>query len=195
MKNIVKTLLIIIALFSVIGIVFIGVYYIKKNLSLFAKLFSEFDASIEDGELSKKEINDLSDDSVRIVKRISDDIQVDWTGKKDEVENFVKDSAKKLGVITESLKDSIEKVEEAFVPTKPVRSKKVVTKPISTALNARQKDILNYIKNNSQAKMSTVSKIFSEVTPRTLRRDLGKLEQMGFLRQEGKTRDAVYKIV
>jgi predicted HTH transcriptional regulator len=87
------------------------------------------------------------------------------------------------------------------VPVKGVA--KVIDKGVSKknvkvskgGLNSRQEQIFNYIKLNSEVKMSSVSQIFNKVTPRTLRRDFEKLQQLGLVRQEGKTRDAVYKII
>ena len=180
MKSIVKAFFILIAVFSVVGIFLIGFYYIKKNISLFTKLFKEVGAGIEDYELTPDEIDRISDESVRIVKIISKDIENDLG--KGKVESFVKESVVQLPI------EGPKKVK--------AKSRKAYSKPVKeSGLNSRQSDILNYIRNNSEAKMSNVSKMFAEVTPRTLRRDLGKLEQMGFVRQEGKTRDAVYKII
>ena len=175
MKSIVKTFFILIAIFSVVGIFLIGFYYIRKNVGLFTKLFKEVSAGIEDYELTQDEIDKISEDSVRIAKIIGKDLE-------NKVESFVKES-----VVKQPTEES-KKVK--------VKSRKTYSKPVKeSGLNSRQSDIMNYIRNNSEAKMSNVSKMFAEVTPRTLRRDLGKLEQMGLVKQEGKTRDAVYKII
>lgn len=187
MKNIVKTFFILIAFFSVIGIVFLGVYYVKKNITLFSKLFNEIVDDSADGELSQSEIEEISDRAVAIIKNIGDDVDSDFASLKSKAVDGADRIRGKIEVFSKH--DSGAKVKK--YSNSPVRRKKTT----SGSLNSRQEDILDFVRSNSNAKMSDVSRLFSRVTPRTLRRDLEKLEQLGFLKQEGKTRDAVYKII
>lgn len=187
MKNIIKTFFVLIAFFSVIGIVFLGVYYIKKNIALFVRLFNEVSNDSSDGELSQSEIEEISDRTVAIIKNISSDVGSDFTNLKNTT---VKSADRVKGKVEMFSKHgSVAKVKKAS------NSPTVRKKTINGGLNTRQEDILGFIRSNSNAKMSDVSKLFAQVTPRTLRRDLERLEQLGFLKQEGKTRDAVYKII
>lgn len=167
MKNFFRALFLLIAISSLVGIVFIVGYYIYKNLDLFKGLLKNIEDKISDYELTSKEVDSLANDVVQLEKKIEKDV-------KGDVKKVKKEVSKKVSKIA---------------PVKKVKSDKNET------LNARQKEVLSYIKQNSNSKMSSVSKIFNKVTPRTLRRDLEKLEQLGLLRQEGKTRDAIYKIV
>lgn len=167
MKNFFRVLFLLIAIFSLVGIVFIVAYYIYKNLDLFKRFLSNVESKLDDSDLSEKEISSLVDEVVKIEEKIESDVKKD-------VKKVKKDLSKKLN---------------RAVSVKNIKSTE------KDGLNARQKEVLNYVKLNSKSKMSSVSKVFNKVTPRTLRRDLQKLEQMGFLKQEGKTRDAIYKIV
>lgn len=187
MKNIVKTFFILIAFFSVIGIVFLGIYYIKKNIALFGKLFNEIVDDSADGELSQSEIEEISDRTVAIIKNIGGDVDSDFAKLKSKAVKIADRVKGKVEVFSKH--GSVSKVR------KTSNSPAVRKKTINGGLNTRQEDILGFIRSNSNAKMSDVSKLFAQVTPRTLRRDLEKLEQLGFLKQEGKTRDAVYKII
>ncbi len=61
-------------------------------------------------------------------------------------------------------------------------------------LNGRQEQIYNLVKLKREVGMGEVSSLVKDVTERTLRRDLNKLEKLGLILQAGKTRDAVYKL-
>ncbi len=177
MKNFLKSIFILLSIFSVIGIVVLIFVYIKRNIKIFTDLYNEIEASFRDGKLDSKEQEKVVD-AANVIK--------------DEIQKDVKDIQKDV------------KEEEVVIPVKKVI--KNFSKDISKVkrknavlskggLNSRQEQIFNYIKLNSEVKMSSVSQIFNKVTPRTLRRDFEKLQQLGLVRQEGKTRDAVYKII
>lgn len=167
MKNFFRALFLLIAIFSLVGIFFIVAYYIYKNVDLFKKFLNGMGDKLADCQLDEKEVDALTDEIIRIEENIGADVKKD-------IKKAKKDLPKKF---------------ESVVSVVSVKG------PEKAVLNARQKEVLNYVKLNSNSKMSSVSKVFNKVTPRTLRRDLQKLEQLGFLRQEGKTRDAIYKIV
>jgi len=168
MKNFLRSVLLLISVSSIIGIVFVAIYYVYKNLDLFKSLINSISSKVEDSNLTDKEIDAIAKNVVKIEKKIEKDI-------KNDVKSIKRELPKQISQVTKSKRTN---------DTAP-----------KGGLNARQKEVLNYVKSNSDSKMSSVSKVFNKVTPRTLRRDLQKLEQMGFLRQQGKTRDAVYKIV
>jgi len=62
-------------------------------------------------------------------------------------------------------------------------------------LNERQIQILNFIRNFDKVTMLNISNKFTDVSERTLRRDMDKLELTGFVIQFGKTRDSYYVVV
>ncbi|MCS7318065.1 MAG: DeoR family transcriptional regulator [Candidatus Dojkabacteria bacterium] len=61
-------------------------------------------------------------------------------------------------------------------------------------LNVRQKKILNIIKTLDYISVSDLSKKIRNVSTRTLRRDMDRLEKLGILKQNGKTKDTIYII-
>lgn len=63
----------------------------------------------------------------------------------------------------------------------------------SNGLNDRQMKILDYVSKNEVGKVSDMVKIFSQ-TDRTLRRDLNKLEGMGFVKRSGSTKSVSYTL-
>lgn len=169
MKNFLRVFFLLIAIVSGIGLVIIGIYYVNRNISSIKKLFQSLNEMLEDGNVENKELADVKDEAVAIVKNIEEDVSSDFVKVK-------KDVVKKINKVKKKFP---EKEDEAF----------------GSALSTRQRSIVNYFDTHSSAKMAEISKNFKNVTPRTLRRDLTKLEQLGVLRQEGKTRDAVYKLV
>lgn len=64
---------------------------------------------------------------------------------------------------------------------------------VSSGLNDRQMKVLGYISDNGSGKVSDMVKIFSQ-TDRTLRRDLNKLEGMGFVKRSGSTKSVSYTL-
>lgn len=62
-------------------------------------------------------------------------------------------------------------------------------------LNSRQFALLEEITKKRKLNMREVSKLLPEVSERTLRRDMDRLENIGLIRQVGKTRDSYYEII
>ena len=61
-------------------------------------------------------------------------------------------------------------------------------------LNDRQKTILDYIKSNNMVKSVNLTAIFSDISIKTLQRDLVALLRQNAIEKEGDKRWAVYKI-
>lgn len=59
-------------------------------------------------------------------------------------------------------------------------------------LNDRQSKLLLLIREKGKAEMNDFRSEFSSVTPRTLRRDLNKLEELNLVAKQGKTKSARY---
>jgi predicted HTH transcriptional regulator len=64
--------------------------------------------------------------------------------------------------------------------------------PVS-GLNSRQQELKSYASSRRNFTMQTIRDSFPDVTARTLRRDLDRLQELGIISQEGKTRNSVYK--
>ncbi len=77
---------------------------------------------------------------------------------------------------------------------KLVAYKDLSNQKISVAgLNERQNLLLSYIKSKKQANMRDINLNFKNVSQRTLRRDMERLEKLRYVRQSGKTRDSMYE--
>lgn len=63
-----------------------------------------------------------------------------------------------------------------------------------TDLNERQKKILEYIKGVSQAKISDFFAVFSDISSKTIQRDLQDLVAREMLKKEGEKRWTIYSI-
>lgn len=64
----------------------------------------------------------------------------------------------------------------------------------SLSLNSRQSVLLKEITKKRKLNMGEVSRLLPEVSERTLRRDMDRLETIGLIKQVGKTRDSYYEI-
>ena len=62
-------------------------------------------------------------------------------------------------------------------------------------LDDRQKKIINLFGESNAVTNSQVEQAIKGVTRRTLRRDLTELEEMGLIRQHGKTKGSYYTLV
>lgn len=119
---------------------------------------------------------------------------------------------------TENIRDAVEeRVPELSVPLRKVEKKiranvkkkvasveKKIEKKIAkieksaqkiAGANDRQNNILSIIKDKRKLNMTELAQNFKEVTQRTLRRDMEKLESLGIVKQVGRTRDSHYEIV
>ncbi|MCC7290114.1 DeoR family transcriptional regulator [bacterium] len=63
----------------------------------------------------------------------------------------------------------------------------------SNGLNDRQMRVMDYISERGEGKVSDMVKLFAQ-TDRTLRRDLNKLEKMGFVKRNGSTKSVNYTL-
>lgn len=89
------------------------------------------------------------------------------------------------------LKSAHKEVEKDLKKAKKIVDKEV--KEVKKLLSERQEEIVDFINRVDEMSVSDIVEKFKEVTPRTLRRDLEKLENLGFVRQIGKTKDSRYK--
>jgi len=93
-------------------------------------------------------------------------------------------------------KKSAAKAKPAKKKTTSKKPRTVKTKALrqddNAGFNSRQSKLLNFIKEGKQVSMKEINSKFDDVTQRTLRRDLDKLENEGFITQQGATRNSVY---
>lgn len=89
------------------------------------------------------------------------------------------------------LKNAHKEVQKDLKKAKKIVDKEV--KEVRKLLSERQEQIMDFIDKVDEMAVSDIVQKFKEVTPRTLRRDLEKLENLGFVKQIGKTKDSKYK--
>lgn len=175
MKSFLRSLLIVFSVISSVGLLFVGVYLLvqrfknKDILKVGSGIIKNIEDKIEEG----------------IVNVVSESIKEEGLNSKSPRKN--ESSFKNENVLFQVNLDPAK--------VKSLKNRSSVAKVSKYSPTPRQKEILSYLKSLPNSKMSSISKAFSDVTPRTLRRDMAKLEQQGFLRQEGKTKDAIYKLV
>lgn len=190
MKNLVKTLLIIVlgfvAIFSVVGILAYIAYYFLNGNSNLAKLISRRISGFSEEKDDLLDEDDYLNDSEEEVAAEQESLEENPT-----VTSQIS--------VPENIETEIMTIEKP-APRPVVRAAaKVKTEKKTTknkfGLNPRQSDLLKFIKNNDSSTMYDISRVFSKVTQRTLRRDLEKLEKTGLVKQDGKTRNSVYKLI
>jgi Fic family protein len=83
----------------------------------------------------------------------------------------------------------IEKKEEGSSKRKVVQS---LPKAVAQDLNNRQKEILKLFNKREVLLPTDIYSVAPNVSTRTLRRDMDKLEELGFVLKEGSTKDTKY---
>ena len=107
----------------------------------------------------------------------------------------VKDLKKYLSKIEKPVKKAMDQVSKDAKKTEKKIGKKIATLNIVSGLNERQDKILSILKNKRKLNMMEMASEFGDVTSRTLRRDMEKLEKQKIIRQVGKTRDSFYELI
>jgi methyl-accepting chemotaxis protein len=92
-----------------------------------------------------------------------------------------KETAKNLNEVEESAKKAAEPIIK-------------FTNEAIAGLNERQNELLSIVKEKRKMNMMELANEFKNVTQRTLRRDMEKLEALGKVQQVGRTRDSFYTI-
>jgi predicted HTH transcriptional regulator len=113
--------------------------------------------------------------------------------------------SKEQGLVSDVMKFIQQQAASApAVPAKAIATDrkpaaKPTTKPApklpALNLNKRQEQIYNMIRDRGEVNMQALTKKFSQVSSRTLRRDMTQLEELGLISQSGKTKNSIYKIV
>jgi predicted HTH transcriptional regulator len=74
-------------------------------------------------------------------------------------------------------------------------SSRKIKDSVHNNLTQRQIDLLNFITKNKEVDMARLRINFTNITERTIRRDLSKLQAIGSIIKLGSTKQAVYKII
>ncbi len=99
----------------------------------------------------------------------------------------------------ENIKDDLQK--EAKIVAKVVRKQKSevekLAKDVSETISDRQSEMEKFIKSMQKEafEIKDIAERFKDVSERTLRRDMQKLEKSGLIKQVGSTRNSKYQII
>lgn len=144
------------------------------------------------GEFSEYEFGDTS----RRVERFS---RAQRVSKSQEIKKKVQSQAPlnypNRTVVRTPKKAETPAVEKPVIVEVPRRLVALTKDTDLSGLNERQIQILKYIKSKKYANMKDINNNFKEVSQRTLRRDMERLEKLQFVRQSGKTRDSMYEYI
>lgn len=123
-------------------------------------------------------------------------------GKFDDVKDKLKEEVEDLQKKVEEseIYETFQREILPLIDTEPIKKKlvKKETKKKEVSTNSaqlRQDAILNFLKSNNEATISEITEEFNDVSSRTLRRDMDKLEKLGLVKQFGKTKDSRYKFI
>jgi predicted HTH transcriptional regulator len=121
-------------------------------------------------------------------------------GKFDKVKDKLKDGVGDLQKKVEESEifEAIQKDVVPFIESYTNKEEKVTSpekEKSSSSAQIRQDAILKFLQSNIEATISEITDEFNDVSPRTLRRDMDKLEKSGLVKQFGKTKDSRYKYI
>jgi len=96
-------------------------------------------------------------------------------------------------------KEALDNINEDFVKKVKVVNKAVVKEKdnIVWAISERQEEMANFVKTMKKEafEIKDIAERFKDVSERTLRRDMQKLEKTGLIKQVGSTRNSKYRII
>lgn len=177
MKNYFKALVVIFTILSGAFVFVIGFYFWNKY---FKNGFNQ--------EKLEKDIKKY----VKNIEKVKKELKNEINSEIESISNRIESS------LEESLQSEIALSEfPQKVPSKKSTKKKIVTSTKSAkgiSLNERQSELLSYISNKGSVGMSEISQNFINVSERTLRRDMDKLESLGKVTQLGRTKNSTYKL-
>ncbi|MEP7103823.1 MAG: DeoR family transcriptional regulator [Candidatus Dojkabacteria bacterium] len=206
MKKLINFLLVLAVILSG-GLLFFLLVDFKKNskklksLAKNARRFAEDSTDwVQDNGFGEMGWSDLDWTNDEILKRKKDNkskAKNDENKKEQtkEVESITKDLQTYLSKVEEPVKEVARKIEKSSIVKKLSPVNKTVALKSSLAFNDRQDRIISMIKDKRKLNMGEIASKFPDITSRTLRRDMEKLEKLKVTKQIGKTRDSYYVLV
>lgn len=103
---------------------------------------------------------------------------------KQTLENIKEDLGKEVKVVAKAVKKEQAKIER-------------VAKEVADVVSGRQSEMVDFVKSMQKEafEIKDIADRFKDVSERTLRRDLQKLEKIGLVKQIGSTRNSRYKVL
>lgn len=159
---------------------------IKKVIKSAKKYAEETMDSVEDNGFSEMGWSDLDWTNEEMLAKKAH--QIEKSKPVQDLKAYLAKAEKPVKKVVKQASKEIEKTEK-------VVKKKVAALESKLGLNERQDKILSILKNKRKLNMMELATEFVDVTSRTLRRDMEKLEKQKIVRQVGKTRDSFYELL
>jgi len=125
----------------------------------------------------------------RFVKELNFDI-LDWEYRQvlDGIQNEISSGTREPGKkIDEEIEGGVFKIEAGIRPSESLAD-------ALGALNNRQQHLIGFFKNNGSARLKEITKIFPDVSEKTIRNDLKVLCQKQFLKLNGRAPQSFYSL-
>lgn len=119
---------------------------------------------------------------------------------KDKLKPIVKRKLRLLKRAKEKLNESVNELSTSEVGVQVRERVEDVKEELeervqNVKLTKRQQEIVKHLEQAGELGMKELSDLFSQVTPRTLRRDLTQLETLGIVKQFGRTKNSFYRLL
>jgi DNA repair ATPase RecN len=174
--------------------------FIYKWLAIIGFLTSAY-LYVKNSKSINKDLKTISKKANGLYEKFSDTIEKNKAEILEEVREFEKEVSKNKefkkakAAVEEFVAEAPERVEEVVEKVqKKVAQVKKASKPLSTGVG-RIDQLQSFVSNKSEITIPEIRKHFSSVSERTLRRDMEKLENMGVVKQVGKTKNSFYRVL
>ncbi len=159
---------------------------VKKAVKSVRKFAEETIDSVEDNGFAEMGWSDLDWTNDEILSKKAQ--QIERSKPVQDLKAYLSKVEKPVQKIVKEVSKDVKKSEKQI-------KKKVAALNSASGLNERQDKILAMVKNKRKLNMMEIASEFADVTSRTLRRDMEKLEKQKLVRQVGKTRDSFYELL
>ncbi|MFS8131108.1 MAG: DeoR family transcriptional regulator [Candidatus Dojkabacteria bacterium] len=166
---------------------------VKKVLKSTKKYVEDTIDSVEDNGFGEMGWSDLDWTNKEIISKKAEQLEKvkpvrDLKAYLAKVDHAIEQAGKPVKKAVADISKDVKKTEKKI-------KKKVAALNVVSELNERQDKILSILNSKRKMNMTEMASEFVDVTSRTLRRDMEKLEKMKIIRQVGKTRDSFYELL
>ena len=163
----------------------------KRSLKVFADLM------ISSPNPGIKKIEDLALLMIKDIEIIEEFLNLAESQEMADSRNFLV-LEREYGKIKDYLEEKLENSNSKEIlkknPEEPLENNFFDGNGKNHSLTSRQQKIVRILKDKKTAQPGDILNSFDEVTKRTLRRDLGRLSDMGIIKRVGKSNKIFYKI-
>jgi len=164
----------------------------KRSLKVFADLM------ISSPNPGIKKIEDLALLMIKDIEIIEEFLNLAESQEMADSRNFLV-LEREYGKIKDYLEEKLENPDSKEIlkksPKEPLENNFFDGNGKNHSLTSRQQKIVRILKDKKTAQPGDILNSFDEVTKRTLRRDLGRLSEMGIIERVGKSNKIFYKML